>query len=148
MLKLTDELWLGDSADEIGADLETLGISAILNAAVDLPCTRNLGEQQVIYAHCGLVDGPGNNMAAYYAATFMLTSLIMDKHKVLVCCHEGGRALAVCIMHLHLLNGRGWDWWIALLSERTTKDLPEPHPAHRTAFDNINWRTLRLPIGG
>lgn len=132
MIQITTNLWVGDSSDEARCK----GITAILNVAVDLPRTTF----KVLYAQCGLVDGPGNRLNAYRAAILMLMSLLEDNHKVLVCCHSGSRALAVCIMFMHQMTGQSWEQLVELLSERYYF-LPEIHEAHYIAYKEISCKS-------
>ena len=141
---MTDDLWIGDSGDESHADLGFWKVRAILNVAQDMPPTR--GWPDVEYSHVGLIDGPGNSLAAYHAAVLVLEALL-KRGRTLVCCHTGGRALAVALMHLHLTGGRGWDERLALLRERADRDLLDPHEAHKTAFNKMNWRLLASATG-
>ena len=140
MIRLADNLWIGDSGDEGYADLEALGVRAVLNVAHDLQGTRGclFG---IEYMQVGLIDGPGNPSSAYYAAVMALVTLLR-RGKVMVCCHTGGRSLAVALLYLNLTARRGWDGWLELLSERVDAELPIPHEAHKTAFNKINWRLL------
>jgi hypothetical protein len=145
MIRLTDNLWIGDSADEERADLAAAKIGVVLNVAQDLHGTRGW-LYGIEYAQVGLIDGPGNPLAAYHAAVLAL-AVLLKRGRVLLCCHTGGRALAVAIMYLHLTSGRGWDSWLASLRERVDSDLPELHEAHRAAFDRMNWQLLTSAMG-
>ncbi len=49
-------------------------------------------------------------------------------------------------MYLHLVRGRGWEYWFDKLGENT--ELPELHEAHKEAFNKINWRLLSNSIEG
>jgi len=90
----------------------------------------------------GLIDGPGNPIAAYHAAVLALATLI-KRGRALVYCHTGGRSLAVAVMYLNCsAHWRKWEDWMQLLNERIEVDLPVPHDAHRAAFDKINWDNL------
>lgn len=122
MIQVTDDIWIGDSIAESDSGLMT----AILNVAIDLRRTNPLTP----YAQCPLIDGPGNNLSAYRAAVLMLMSFLDDGHKVLVCCHEGGRALAVVLMYLHLQTGTSYSELLKILQERTEVTLPQIHEAH------------------
>lgn len=141
MTKLTENIWIGCSADEWHVKSHLDKTDAVLNVAHDLQPTRGWLDG-VEYMHVGLIDGPGNSTAAYCAAVLALVSLIKKGKRVLVCCHDGGRSLAVSIMYLHLTNGRGWDGWLTLLRERIDGELPVSHEAHKAAFDKMNWRLL------
>ncbi len=147
MIRLTDHIWLGHAPDEENADLDTEGISAVLNVAQDLQATRGW-MHGIDYMQVGLIDGPGNPLAAYYAAVLALETLLRRHDQVLVCCHAGSRSLAVVLMHLNLVGRNGWDGCVAILHERVDWTLPVPHAAHRAAFDRLNWRWLDSVIGG
>lgn len=145
MICLTDggSLWIGNSAD--GTNLDALKIRAVLNVAHDLK--GSVGWPEVEYNQVGLVDGPGNPQTAYCGAVLVLDSLIHRRKKTLVCCHTGSRSLAVSVMYLEMFTPRGWDGWIDILQERVGIDLPVPHPAHREAFDRMNWRSMAKIVG-
>lgn len=134
LVQLTDDVWVGNSADEKGSDLKGW---AALNVAHDLRPTR--GWPDVEYAHVGLVDGPGNPPEAYCAAVMALAALIAKGRRVMVCCHTGSRSVAVVAMYLHSVNGLGWDHNMELLKERAAGDLPEPHRAHREACECLTF---------
>jgi hypothetical protein len=148
--KITDMIWLGDSHDAMHADLKVDGITAILNVACDLEGKRGWSKG-IEYAQCGLMDGPGNNMASYYAAVMMLASLVRAGKRTLVHCHKGqSRSPAVVIMYLHLEHRRGWDYWRKMIADLRPKMNEEgqfPHLEHRKAFDRMNWRLLSSVIG-
>lgn len=138
MIRLTDNLWIGDSVSpkNIGA----VEIGAVLNVAQDLQ--GEVGWPDVEYAQVGLVDGPGNLPAAYHAAVLALATLRQRYNKVLVYDHDGGRALAVVVIYLNQIARHGWNGWMEVIRKLVDIDLPVPHPAHRAAFDRINWRML------
>ena len=142
MIKLTNALWIGDSNDEVGADLDSYGIGSILNVAQDLQAVRGW-LNNVEYAQVGLIDGPGNTPAMYYAAVLVLHALL-ERNKVLVCCHTGGRSLAVAMMYLHGADTVKWDEQITEISKQLSPEveLPVPHESHKLAFERINWRLL------
>lgn len=145
MLRMDENIWIGNSADEQYADLDVYGVNAILNVAIDLQATRGwLGG--VEYAQVGLIDGPGNPLAAYAAAVLALSGM-MKRRRVLVCCHTGARSLAVLVMLLNLTVTCRWEQWFALLGERVEEQLPVPHDAHREAFDKMNWKALNKIVG-
>jgi hypothetical protein len=61
---------------------------------------------------------------------------------VMVAGHEGsGCCVVVIIMYLHLTRRMGWNHWVKELK------VEEPHPAHRKAFNQTNWRLLNTAIG-
>lgn len=143
MIRLTDNLWIGNSSD--GGNLEALKVGAILNVACDLRI--EVGWPEFEYMQVGLIDGPGNPQSTYYSAILALHSLL-KRHKTLVCCHSGGRSLAVSVMYLELYEStRGWESWIALLEERACISLPVSHLEHRVAFDKMNRRSMSKLIG-
>lgn len=142
MIKLTPEIWTGTSDDAEHADLKAAGVGAILNVAHDMQCFRGWTDG-IEYAQCGLVDGPGTSIASYHAAVLKLAGLVRGGRKTLVVDHtNGGRVLFTVISYLNLTDRRGWDGWMKLLSERL--DIPDgvPHPAHKVAFNKLNWRLL------
>ena len=146
MIRLTDRLWIGDSADEEHGDLTIDHIGAVLNVAQDLQGTVGWANG-VEYAQVGLIDGPGNTLEGYYAAVLALASLVR-RHKVLVFDHTGGRVLAVSLMYLNLTARWGWDGWMKILSERVEGELPKSNQVHKDAFNKLNWRVLATAIEG
>ena len=153
MIKLTDNLWIGNSADEQTADLVGPGIGAILNVAQDLRATRGWGgKDRAEYMQVGLIDGPGNPLATYCAATLALY-VLLKRSRVLVCCHTGSRALTIAVMLVKMntltrvADSRGWDDLLAILQERVEGELPAVHKAHREAFDKIPWGRLSSMLG-
>ncbi len=136
MNKITESIWLGNSTDARTPN----GMDAILNCAFDLACPYQWGT--IYSAHCGLTDGPGNPMSAYYSAVAQLGALLRMGKKVLVYCHDGySRSAAVVMMYLHATDGlqRGWDYWRQFVHERRPLPDNQPHPAHRNAFHNLDW---------
>lgn len=156
MTKLTDNLWIGDSDDEQALDKAPFEITAILNVAQDLQPTCGW-DDGVESMQVGLIDGPGNEVVAYCAAVLALVALSRRHDRVLVYDHDGGRALAVALMYLNLVEGKyradplSWSHWLTW-EERSVKvlttwyesdqssSLPIPHPAHAEVF-------ARMPFG-
>lgn len=143
MVELAPMLMIGDSKDADHGDLRRHQVSAILCVAHDMQCRRGWTDG-IEFAQCGLVDGPGSNIAAYHAAVMKLASLIGGGRKVLVCDHEsGGRAVSVCLMYLNMAKSRdGWDKWLAAVNRSMGKPDFSPHEAHRSAFNRLNWRLI------
>ena len=139
MIKVVEKIWVGGY--RAWENIYPLKIDAVLCVAQDMkaPC----GWPDVVYMQVGLVDGPGNPASAYVAAVLALVTLV-EKHSVLVCCHGGSRSMATVIMYMATVSSIGWDNAVEILKERANVDLPEPHLAHRAAFDNIkHWRAIR-----
>ncbi len=144
MMKFTDGLWVGSSDAWMNA--KGLGIDAVLNVAYDLKGGVSWPDME--YMQVGLIDGPGNPLAAYHAAILALVTLFERWKKVLVHCHMGrSRSVAVALMYLSLTCGKGWDWWMVHLNKEVGIDVPEPHNAHREAFNKMNWRLLSNALG-
>ena len=145
MTKITEMIWLGGSYDAEYADLRADNIDAILNVARGLHVERGWSND-VEYAKCGLVDGPGNTMTSYYAAVLKLAALVRNGLRTLVCCREGqSRSPAIVIMYLNVQKQYGWDYWrmiLADLGSRVKEGKQFPHEAHRQAFDRIDWQLL------
>ena len=142
-------IWIGDSADEQVADLVSANVGAILNVAQDMLSTRGWWHG-VEAMHVGLVDGPGNEQSAYCAAVLALHALL-KRHNTLVCCHTGGRSLAVAIMFLNLGiadTWREWGDWLDILQERVDADLPAVNEVHAQVFDAMLWSPLAAILGG
>lgn len=142
MIKLNENIWIGDSTDEKSAQVD-----AVLNVAHDLRPTREWGNG-IEYMHVGIIDGPGNPLTAYYSAVLALHTLRRRHHRVMVCCHDGGRSIAVAIMYMNSISRCGWDTCTSIMKERLDTDLPIPHVAHMFAFDRINWKSLDKLIRG
>ena len=142
MIKLDDGLWIGLAVGPEYSNLSASGIDAVLNTAQDLQSVIGW-DDGIDYMQVGLIDGPGNTLSAYYAAVLALAALLKRHENVLVCCHEGGRSLAVAIMYLQTVFAHGWDVWINLLRERVDTDLPTPNSAHKVAFGRMNWDLLK-----
>lgn len=139
MIQLSKEIWIGTSKDAEHADLKKEGIDGLLNVAHDLQAKRGWSDG-ILYAQCGLVDGPGNRLAIYMAATMMLASMIHLGRKVMVYDHSGGRSVAIVICYFNLVGRQSWDYWIKEIKDK--HEIPEVHVAHRDAFNKINWRLL------
>lgn len=139
MIRLSEKLLIGDSADEYHADIED-GIVGILNVAHDLTPTKGWWNG-LAYAQVGLVDGPGNALYLYVTAVLTL-HMLMQKGPVLVCCHSGTRSLVVALMYTNVFARRGYDGCLDILSERVDIVLPVPSEAHRQMFDQIHWAYL------
>lgn len=143
MIVVNDSLYVGSSFDERRSKVD-----AILNVAKDLLPTRDWGHG-IEYVHIGLLDGPGNVIEWYYAAILSLSGLLKAGKRTLVCCHDGcSRSMAIVVMYLNISNGAGWDRILGLIREGSEECIPEPHPDHRKAFENINWRLLSKIING
>lgn len=129
MLKLTEELWIGDST----AEQHAKDMGAILNVAHDLVPTRSWNKA---YMHVGLVDGPGNEVYAYCSAIFALHALL-QKGSVLVCCHTGSRALAISLMYLAFTGEHTIETRFQALQEQMQGTLPIIAKAHLEAFTDV-----------
>lgn len=141
MIKITDNLWVGNAIDEQRAKVDS-----ILNVANDLHQTRGL-PQGIKYHHIGLIDGPGNLMEDYYAAVLALVAMVKLGGNVIICCHEGkSRSMAVALMYVNLIRMDlwvDWRWHLGVIREKNDADIPEPHPAHMAMFDTLNWKLLK-----
>lgn len=144
LTKTIPNLYIGDYEDEKHAKVCT-----ILNVANDLIPTRGW-HWGIEYAHIGLIDGPGNTTALYSAAVLALHSLVSNSEdKILVCCHSGGRSMAVAVMYLIIKRGKRadhptflnywtpWDRVVEELHNQCDIQLPGIHEAHKTAFEKL-----------
>lgn len=141
MIQLADRIWIGDSSTKL-RDIRSAKIGGVMNTAIDLK--SSVGWPEVEYAQVGIIDGPGNPPSAYCAAVLALTALV-SRHRTVVYCHTGGRSLAVVMMYINMTVPYApirWDDMMSILSERTDAGLPPVHEAHRSAFEEINWRQL------
>lgn len=148
MIQITDNIWIGDSDDQYKLLKSEGGPTAAMNVAQDLHGIVGWG-YGVEYAQVGLVDGPGNLGCAYAAALLTLCALLDRHEQVLVYCHDGGRAMAVVVMHLILKRGKvsahptflnhwaAWGKMVEELQRKLDRVLPEPHDAHREAFEKL-----------
>lgn len=75
-------------------------IHHIFNVAVNVPCHFGIKDGYHVY-RCGLIDGPGNPLAQYYAAILMLHG-IAENNKVLVHCWAG-RSRSVFVTACYLV---------------------------------------------
>lgn len=141
---ITDEVYIGGATELDRVDPHKIG--AILNVAQDLRCMPVHGWPYFEYMQIGLVDGPGNQVCTYISAVLALRTLT-SRNKTLVCCHEGGRSLAVSIMYMELSFKKGWNAWVEVFEEHAGINLPIPNEIHRKAFDKIDWEALRSIIG-
>ncbi len=154
MIKITDNIWIGNSDDEKKViDYRRRGsVDGVLIVAQDMEPT-NGWDGGVEYMHVGLVDGPGNMLATYHAAVLALMSLAR-RGKVLVCCHDGGRSLAVAVMYLYLTgDGPSWDECIDRMADTHRNEfglvcVPTPHDAHSRAFSLMDWGMLARVLDG
>lgn len=155
MIQLTDSLWIGDSDDGyVFASSEVVG--GVLNVAEDL--RGECGWPDVEYAQVGLVDGPGNEITSYCAAILTLAALLRRHQVVVVYDHDGGRALAVCMMYLNLVGGKyrphttAWSHWLTwkerlahvMTDVRANEVLPQVHTAHKEVFTKIPYGVLEV----
>lgn len=118
------------------------GVGVILNVANDLHIVKWHG---VELAQVGLIDGPGNQAAAYAAAVLVIEAFHRSGKKVLVCCHGGkSRSVAVAIMYLNHKSkvSRSFEVWLESVCERTDTDMAPPHKAHIDAYRKMNWSAL------
>lgn len=137
MIELTDNVLIGTSKTADEGDFAALGIKSLLNVARDLKCSRR--SNSVEYAQVGLVDGPGNSLVSYCAAVLALADL-HQRGKVLVYDHDGARAYVVGLMYLNAKFQQPWEQWITIMDERDV--VVNPHHAHKTAFEQIDWKAL------
>lgn len=142
MIKVSHNIWVGDSNIDSLANFRAIKAKAILNVAYDLKGIH--GWPGIEYTQVGLIDGPGNAIESYYAAILALSGLLRRHPKVIVYDHSGGRAMVVTIMYLNLTYScLCWDAWISLMQERVEIDLPSVNLAHIESFGKINWTLLR-----
>lgn len=154
MIKFTDKLVIGESADVEHGDLGKHGITAVLNVASDLPKHKKCGDGME-YAQVGLVDGPGNEVGDYCAAVLALSSLVRRHSRVLVYDHDGARSLVVGMMYLRLVEGkvkvrsdylrrRTWEemggWVLGYFEDKGVSI----HQAHVEAFDKLPYGLLEV----
>ena len=156
MTRIDEKVWVGDSDD--GHLKDNPEFSAVLNVAHDLEGV--LSWPEVEYMQVGLVDGPGNEVITYCAAIVALVALTQKHDKILMYDHNGGRALAVALMYLTVLEGkivkrvgnptlfphrrRGWEEHIFDLRTKHTGKLPDSNAAHVAAFYKIPYDILEV----
>lgn len=140
MIKVYDNIWIGNSNDERRISRLSPTINCVLVAANDLIPFNNY-KKDIEYMQVGLIDGPGNPLAAYHAAVLallVLTKRHLGEARVLVCDHDGGRSLAITVMYLYLFGlAPSWDECIERLGRG--QKLPDVNPAHRNAFFEMDW---------
>lgn len=154
MIRLTEGVWIGASSCLV--NVRAAGIGGVLNVAVDL--NGEQGWPDVEYAQVGLVDGPGNETTDYCAALLALVALVRRHENILVYDHNGGRALAVGLMYLSLMESKrvvhptfmgcrlGWGQVLDVVRIYTGMPLPSPHTAHAKAFEKIPFGLLEAFI--
>ena len=141
MTQIDDLVFIGDLSDA----QNPAGISAILNCASDM----HFYYDALPIAKCGLHDGPGNEVAMYYAALFALAAFTRKKWRTLVCCHGGeSRSVAVAIGYLHATKGGGWDHWRSEMHKARPLERQNPVPAMRMLFDLVDWLFVKSIIRG
>ena len=148
--KVTDNIWIGNSDAEKSVGRTQPPINCVLVVAHDMVPTNNWRRRAEEYMQVGLIDGPGNPLAAYHAAVLALATLVRRREncRILVCDHGGGRSLAVVVMYLYLVgDGPSWDECIERLKVRE-KDLPTVHDMHRKAFFLMDWSMLSRVLDG
>ena len=146
------KLWIGDSNDEYGVLVNKQAtIEGVLCVAQDMHV--NYGwDDGVEYMHVGLIDGPGNEVGDYCAALLALRTLMRRRAAVLVCDHEGGRALTVGIMYMALIHKRplhptvmshrkGWRHYLNQTPLKDTSGI-RLHKSHLDMFDLIPFGLL------
>lgn len=143
-------IWIGNSGDERGDNLSGNGIGAILCVSQDMWPTHCWADGYET-GHVGLIDGPGNTITMYCAAILALHNLL-TRNSVLLCCHDGGRSVAVALMYLSLREGcikervdflrrRSWEEVFMIMVDKVGK-LPIPHKVHIEAFSKIPFGIL------
>lgn len=157
LIKITNNLWIGNSDDEKNATHRDIfgrvtknTFDSIILVARDM-VAKNDWEDGVEYMQIGLNDGPGNFLAIYHSAVLALAALLKRKeNKVLVCCHDGGRSLAIVIMYMYLMNEcPSWDECIERLKEKEKdKELPIIHESHKKAFFMMDWGMMKRVLDG
>ncbi len=148
MIKIAANIWIGDSDDEKRSFyyVQRKTVDSVLIVAQDMTPTCGW-VAGVEYMQVGLIDGPGNMLSAYHAAVLALATLV-KRGKVMVCCHDGGRALAIVIMYLYMMgDGPSWDEHIERLNSSDTTH-PPVNTVHREAFFLMDWGMLARVIDG
>ncbi len=149
MTEVAKNLWIGHSDDEKWVVRHRPPINGVLVVAHDMVPTNDWRDK-IEYMHVGIIDGPGNPLSAYHAAVLALMTLVKrrDDNRILVCAHDGGRALAVVIMYLYLLGEcPSWDECLARLRANSA-GIPKIHDAHRRAFFLMDWGMLTRVLNG
>lgn len=148
MIRLTDDrravggvalgaIWISDGSALRMHEINDADIGGLLCVAQDM--IPWIGWHQGKEAmHVGLVDGPGNEPAAYIGAVLALHALLR-RHNTLVYCHSRTRSLAVVMMYARMGRECGWDRLLDLLREKADVDFLEPHAEHRRAYEGIRW---------
>lgn len=146
MVEVAKGLWLGNQNDMENSNLAVENITAMLNVAYDLDCSKERLED-IVYAKVGLQDGPGNWQCLYHAAILMLHGLRSLDHTVLVAGHDVSRCAAVAIMYQHAIRRMGWYYWLKAFEKVAERQI-DIHEAHLEAFNKINWRLLSSVMEG
>ena len=81
--EITSQISIGDSDDARRADNKRF--DAVLNVAIDFDWRDGFKWRHKV----GLLDGPGNHPATFFAALVLLDSLVKSNKRVLVHCGAG-----------------------------------------------------------
>lgn len=141
LIEVATNLWIGNSDEEGMIVHHRPMMDAVLITAHDMVPTNDW-KDKIEYMHVGLVDGPGNPLAAYHAAVLALVALVKrgEGQKVLICDHDGGRSLAVVIMYLYLLGeGPSWDEAVDRMMD-AEEEQPKPHDARCEALERLGHK--------
>jgi protein tyrosine/serine phosphatase len=105
MNKIRSNIYLGNSQDAKNFKLlKEMGVTAIINCAIDLDSPKSTDFVQVKY---GLLDGPGNSTEALLCALQALDKLVQANSTVLVHCHVGmSRSAIVVAKYLSLKEAK------------------------------------------
>lgn len=96
---IVDGIAIGNSED--ARRIENPTFDATVNVAIDLDI-----EDQFKWRHkVGLLDGPGNNPITFIAAVMLLYSLVQQRRRILVHCHEGkSRSVMVVATYVAMMG--------------------------------------------
>ena len=137
MWQITDRLWLGNS--EAGRDQQLFVGEPRQPNPMKTHLTLNVANDLQVYADVtvGLMDGPGNEEWALWAAEKALGELQVSGKPILVHCHEG-RSRSVCVIAANLSCGNPeMSFDEALDFIRTKREDINPHPSLVADFKRV-----------
>lgn len=133
---ITDRIAIGNWEDATRElSLQDPTVDAILNVALELDL--NYGGpttgMSIPYYKIGLKDGPGNSYMLIDACVQVLSTLVAQNNRVLVCCYMGlSRSPVVVVKYLsterYLTNEETRTWEEAYRHVQSKRDI-HPHPA-------------------
>lgn len=132
--QITNQISIGDSSD--GRHADNKRFDAVLNVAVDLDIQDGFKWRHKV----GLLDGPGNHPATFFAAVVLLEALVKSGKRVLVHCHAGlSRSVMVVAAWMTIQTPHG-DLDLNLNNVKVARKTD----THRQELYNLAEHTVKL----